>query len=137
MLLYMKLKQSQMKTNIKNTQWLRVILGLFLIVYALNKFFHFIPSSYGQMPENAKDFLDSTLIFLPYLYIFEIIIGLLLILNKWSALLYIVLFPLTVSFLIFSFTNKDFSDMWPALFVAIFNIILLISAKEKYKPLIT
>jgi putative oxidoreductase len=133
----MKLKQSQMKTNIKNTQWLRVILGLFLIVYALNKFFHFIPSSYGQMPENAKYFLDSTVMFLPYLYIFEIIIGLLLILNKWSALLYIVLFPLTVSFLVFSFINKDFSDMWPALFVAIFNIILLISAKEKYKPLIT
>jgi len=126
-----------MKTNIKNTQWLRVILGLFLIVYALNKFFHFIPSSYGQMPENAKDFLDSTLAFLPYLYIFEIIIGLLLILNKWSALLYIILFPLTVSFLIFSITNKDFSDMWPALVVAFFNIILLISAKEKYKPLFT
>lgn len=126
-----------MKTNIKNAQWFRVILGLFLIVYALNKFFHFIPSSYGQMPENAKDFLDSTLMFLPYLYILEIIIGLLLILNKWSALLYIVLFPLTVSFLIFSFTNKDFSDMWPALVVAVFNIILLFSAKEKYKPLLT
>lgn len=126
-----------MKTNTKNEQWFRVILGLFLIVYALNKFFHFIPSSYGQMPENAKDFLDSTVVFLPYLYILEIIMGLLLILNKWSALLYIVLFPLTVSFLIFSFTNKDFSDMWPALIVAILNIILLFSAKEKYRPLFT
>lgn len=126
-----------MKTDIKNVQWFRIILGLFLIVYALNKFFHFIPSSYGQMPEHAKDFLDSTVIFLPYLYIVEIIIGLLLILNKWSALLYIVLFPLTISFLIFSFTNKDFSDMWPALIVAVLNIILLFSVKEKYKPLIT
>lgn len=126
-----------MKTNIKNAQWLRVILGLFLIIYALNKFFHFIPSSYGQMPENAEEFLDSTVILLPYLYIFEIVIGLLLILNKWSALLYIILFPLTVSFLIFSFINKDFSDMWPALFVAVFNIILLFSEKEKYKPLFT
>lgn len=126
-----------MKTIIKNTLWFRVILGLFLIGYALNKFFHFIPSSYGQMPENAEDFLDSTAIYLPYLYIFEIIIGLLLILNKWSAFLYIVLFPLTVSFLIFTFSNKDFSEMWPAIFVAIFNIILLISEKEKYKPLFT
>ena len=126
-----------MKTNTKNYIWARVILGLFLIVYSLNKFFHFFPSSYGQMPEIAEDFLDSTVMFLPYLYIFMIIIGFLLILNKWSALLYIVLFPLTVSFLIFSFTNKDFSDMWPALFVAIFNIILLFSAKDKYKPLFT
>jgi len=126
-----------MKTNLKYTQWFRVILGLFLIGYALNKFFNFIPSSYGQMPEIAEEFLDSTVVFLPYLYIFEIILGLLLILNKWSGLIYIVLFPLTVSFLIFSFTNKDFSDMWPALLVAVFNIILLFSAKEKYKPLFT
>ena len=124
-----------MKTNIKYAQWFRVILGVFLVGYALNKFFNFIPSSYGQMPEIAEEFLDSTVVFLPYLYIFEIILGLLLILNKWSELIYIVLFPLTVSFLIFSFTNKDFSDMWPALLVAVFNIILLFSAKEKYKPL--
>jgi len=126
-----------MKTNIKYAQWFRVILGVFLVGYALNKFFNFIPSSYGQMPEIAEEFLDSTVVFLPYLYIFEIILGLLLILNKWSELIYIVLFPLTVSFLIFSFTNKDFSDMWPALLVAVFNIILLFSAKEKYKPLFT
>ena len=126
-----------MKTNIKYAQWFRVILGVFLVGYALNKFFNFIPSSYGQMPEIAEEFLDSTVVFLPYLYIFEIILGLLLILNKWSGLIYIVLFPLTVSFLIFSFTNKDFSDMWPALLVAVFNIILLFSAKEKYKPLFT
>jgi len=125
-----------MKTNIKITHWLRVILGLFLMVYALNKFFHFFPTSYGQMPENAKDFLDSTVILLPYLYIFEIIIGLLLVLNKWPALLYIVLFPLTVSFLIFSISNNDFNDMWPAIIVAVFNIVLLISEKEKYKVLL-
>lgn len=126
-----------MKTNNKKTEWIRIILGLFLIVYALNKFFHFIPSSYGQMPENTENFIDSTVMFLPYLYIFEIILGLLLILNKWSALLYIVLFPLTISFLMFSVMNKDFNEMWPALFVAIFNIILLISSREKYKPLLT
>ena len=126
-----------MKTNIKYIQWIRIILGLFLVVYALNKFFHFIPSSYGQMPDSAKEFLDSTIMFLPYLYIFEIIIGLLLIVNKWSALLYIVLFPLTISFLIFTFSNKDFGDMWPALFVAFSNIILLVSSKEKYKHLIS
>lgn len=126
-----------MKINNKSAQWFRVILGLFLILYALNKFFHFIPTSYGKMPEDTKDFLDSTVMFLPYLYILEIILGFLLIFNKWSALLYIVLLPLSVSFLIFSFTNNDLNNMWPALIVALFNIILLFSAKEKYKPLLT
>lgn len=124
-----------MASQIKKTKWLRIFLGIFLIIYGLNKFFHFIPSSYGQMPENAQEFLDSILIFLPYLYIFEILIGVFLVLNKWPALIYIVLFPLTISFLIFTFTNKDFSDMWPALVVAILNVLLLISEKEKYKPL--
>ena len=126
-----------MKINAKNVKWFRIVLGIFLIVYALNKFFHFIPSSYGQMPETAQEFLDAAVILLPYLYFFEIIIGLLLVMNKWTAAVYIILAPLTISFLIFSFSNKDFNEMWPALVVAILNIILLLSEKDKYKPLFT
>lgn len=126
-----------MKTYSRSSQWLRLILGLFLIGYALNKFFHFFPTSYGQMPETTKNFLDATLIFLPYLYIFEIILGVFLLLNKWSAFIYIVLFPLTVSFLIFTLMNKDFSDMLPALIVAYLNVILLYNERDKYKHLFT
>lgn len=124
-----------MSSTIKNTPWFRIALGIFLILYALNKFFNFIPTGYGQMPKDAQDFLDSTLVYLPFLYIFEIIIGLLLIFNKWSAFLYIVLFPLTISFLIFSISNNDLNDMWPALIVAILNVLLLFTEKDKYKPM--
>jgi len=124
-----------MNTKTKTSQWFRYILGLFLIVYALNKFFHFIPSSYGQMTERAQDFLDSTAFLLPYLYIFEILLGIILILNKWTAFIYIVLFPLSISFLIFTTFNQDLGDMWPALVVAVLNIILLFGENEKYKPL--
>jgi len=124
-----------METN-KINSGIRILLGLFLIGYALNKFFHFIPMSYGQMPEQARDFLDATVIYLPYLYAFEILVGLLLILNKWSALIYIVLFPLSIAFLMFSFTNQDIGDMWPAILVAALNIILMFSVKEKYKPIL-
>ena len=124
-----------MKTNTPTYKWLRIFLGIFLILYALNKFLNFIPTSYGQMPKDAQYFLDATVVFLPYLYVFEIIIGLLFIFGKWSAFLYIVLFPLTISFLIFSFSNKDLNDMWPALIVAILNFILLFGEKDKYKPL--
>lgn len=124
-----------MKNKISIVKWARIYLGLFLIIYALNQFFHFIPSTYGDMPETAREFIDSAVIYLPYLYVLEIIIGLFLIFNKWSAFIYIVLFPLTIAFLIFTFTNKDFADMWPALMVAMLNVYLLFSAKEKYKPL--
>ncbi len=124
-----------MKNNQSLKTWLRIILGVFLIGYALNQFFHFLPTSYGDMPEDAKDFIDATVIYLPILYVFEIILGLLLIFNKWTAFILLVLFPLSVTFLIFNISNQDISDAWPALIVAILNFTLLLFEKEKYKPL--
>jgi len=114
---------------------LRILLGLFLILYALNKFFHVIPNSYGSMPVEAQDFLDSVAVYLPYLYILEILIGIFLVINKWKSFIYILLFPLSVSFLMFSLINNDVSELWPALFVALINIILLASRKEVYANL--
>lgn len=116
-------------------KFLRISLGVFLIAYALNKFLHVVPSSYGAMHHVAQDFLDAVAIYLPALYIFEIIIGLFLIFNKWKTFIYIVLFPLSVAFLMFGFINNDLLEIWPALLVAILNIILLLSRKEKYKTL--
>ncbi len=117
------------------TKIFRILLGIFLIVYALNQFFHFLPLSYGQMPENSRDFLDAVVIYLPFLYIFEMLIGVLLILNKWTKFILIVIFPLSLAFLIFNFTNNDMTKIFPALFVAFLNVFLLFKNKETYKPL--
>jgi len=122
-----------MKEN--TSKWLRIILGIFLIIYALNQFFHFFPTSYGQMPESAKDFIDAVAIYLPALYVFEIGIGLFLIADRWTAFILIVLFPLSVAFMIFMFANGEISETWPALFVATLNVILLVNDREKYKSL--
>lgn len=129
------LKFNKMKSNHSLQTWLRVILGLFLIVYALNQFFHFLPHSYGDMPIDAQNFIDAAVIYLPILYVFEIILGLLLIFNKWTPFLLLVLFPLSSAFLIFIISNQDIADAWPALFVAVLNFILLFFEKEKYQPL--
>ncbi len=117
------------------SKWLRIFLGLFLIVYPLNQFLHFLPSGYTEMPEDARDFLDAVVMYLPLLYMLEIITGLFLIFDKWSAFILVVLFPLSVSFLIFTFANQDLSETWPALLVAGLNITLLTLGREKYKPL--
>ena len=114
---------------------LRTTLGLFLILYALNRFFHFLPSSYGAMPEITQDFLDAVAIYLPALYIFEIFIGFFLIFNKWTAFILIVLVPLSVAFLIFSISNGEFSKAWPAFIVAIINLLLIVRRWDSYKPL--
>jgi MFS superfamily sulfate permease-like transporter len=124
-----------MKKNDSLFVVLRTALGLFLILYALNRFFHFLPSSYGAMPEVTENFLDAVAAYLPALYIFEILIGLILIFNKWTAFILIVLAPLSVAFLIFSISNGEFSKAWPAFVVAILNAVLLLRRREAYKPL--
>ncbi|WNH08231.1 hypothetical protein [Thalassobellus suaedae] len=124
-----------MLTKANISKWSRTILGLFLIIYALNQFLHFLPTSYDSMPENTRDFIDTVAEYLPYLYFFEIIIGLFLIINKWSAFIVIVLFPLTISFLIFNLLNNDLIKILPALIVAFLNFTLIIINKKKYKPL--
>jgi hypothetical protein len=117
------------------SKWGRIFLGIFLIIYAFNQFLHFLPTSYGQMPEDARNFLDAVVMYLPILYIFEIIIGLFLILNRWTAFILIVLFPLSVSFLIFMFANGELAITWPALVVATLNVILIVNNRERYKTL--
>lgn len=116
-------------------RWGRVFLGLFLIVYGLNQFFHFLPSGYGRMPDEARNFIDAVYMYLPFLYMFEILIGFLLVFNRWTAFILIVLFPLSVSFLIFTYANQDLSESWPALLVAALNVYLVFHHRERYKPL--
>lgn len=122
-----------MKTKIANG--LRIFLGVFMIGYALNQFFHVFPTGYGQMPESARAFIDGVAIYLPALYVFEMLIGLFLVMNKWTPFIQVVIFPLSVSFLIFTFANQDIIETWPALVVAVINIFLLLNDWEKYKPL--
>ena len=132
--------------NTKSTRLISIILGLFLIIYAVNQFIHIFPTSLGEMPEFTQSYLDAIASFLPALYVFEIIIGLLLVFNKWNPFVALVLAPLTINFLIFNFTNLilDFPEnnfagnigkVWPAAIVAILNIILLYQYREKYIPL--
>ena len=122
--------------NKMTSNWLRIILGLFIMIYGLNQFLHIFPTSYGRMPEEAREFLDSIVNYLPFLYIFEILIGILLIFNKWTSLVLIVLFPLTIAFVMFVITNKDMSEMWQAGIAALLNILLIYDRREKYLPLL-
>ena len=117
------------------TAVLRVILGLFLILYALNRLFQFLPFSTDRMPDITQGFFAAASVYLPALYIFEILIGLLLIFNKWISFILIVLSPLSVAFLIFSMANGVAAQAWPAFVVATINVILIMDRLDVYKPL--
>lgn len=88
-----------------------------------------------KLPEDSRHFIDAAAMYLPYLYIFEIAIGLFLVVNKWTPFIILVLFPLSISFLIFNLTNNDISKFWPAIVVALLNVLLLLGNSKKYKPL--
>ena len=118
----------------KFTRIISIILGAFLIIYAVNQFLHFFPTSYGEMPEFARQYLDAIASFLPALYIFEILVGIFLVFNIWIPFIAIVLAPLSVNFLIFNFANGGWNIVTAA-FVAVLNLILIYQYRAKYKPL--
>ncbi len=120
--------------NSKFTRIISIVLGAYLIIYAANQFLHFMPSGYGKMPEFTKDYLDAVLPFLPALYIFEIILGIAFITNKWVPFLVILLAPLSINFLIFNFANGGWNIV-SAAFVAVLNLVLIYQYRDLYRPL--
>lgn len=86
------------------------------------------------MPDFTREYLDSILPFLPALYIFEIILGIVLIMHRWIPFIMILLAPLSVNFLIFNISNGGWNIV-SAAFVAAFNLIIIILHRESYKPL--
>jgi uncharacterized membrane protein YphA (DoxX/SURF4 family) len=121
--------------NSKVTMALRIILGLLLIVFGANKFANFMEM--GAMPDAAGNFfkaLGETGYMFKFIGGVEIIIGLLLIFNKWVALALIILASLSVNFLLFHI-NLAPAAIGPAALVSILNIVLVYAYWDKIKPL--
>ena len=121
--------------NSQFTKMMRILLGAILVVFGLNKFLNFIPAP--ELPENAADFINSlasTGYVLQVVGVIEILIGLLLLLNKWVAFALVVLVPISVNILLFHLF-LDIPGLSGALLVAIFNGILMYKLWPKYRPL--
>ncbi len=120
--------------NSKVTMALRIILGLVLIIFGANKFAGFMPSP--ELTGDAAAFMGALVGagYFTILGVLEIVIGLLLILNKWVPFALILLAPLAVNFLIFHLTY-DTAGMGPAALVSLLTIALLYANKEKFKTL--
>jgi uncharacterized membrane protein YphA (DoxX/SURF4 family) len=121
--------------NSQFTKLMRILLGAILVVFGLNKFLIFIPAP--ELPENAANFinsLESTGYVLQVVGAIEVLIGLLLLLNKWVAFALVVLVPISANILLFHLF-LDIPGISGALLVAIFNGILMYKLWPKYKPL--
>lgn len=113
----------------------RILLGLFVLTFGLNKFLHFIPM--GEMPEAVMGYfgaLSSTQT-LNLVAVVEILAGLALILNKYGALMSVILMSVSVNAVLFHATLAP-EGIGPAVGLLILNIAALVGYKDRYKDIL-
>ena len=122
--------------NSKVLMVVRILLGVFVLVFGLNKFLNFIP--FGEMPEAAGNYfgaLASTKV-IPYLVgIVEIAAGVALIFNKYGALMALILMSVSVNAVLFHATLAP-EGIAGALVLFVLNILVLVGYKDRYADIL-
>jgi len=121
--------------NSKVFMVLRILLGIFVLVFGLNKFFSFMP-----MPPLEPDALSyfasmTTSKTMTVVGIVEIVAGLALILNKYGALMALILMSISINAVLFHAT-LDPGGIAGAAVLLLLNIAVLYGYKDKYKDLL-
>lgn len=119
------------------TKIVRILLGVILVLFGLNKLLPtaFIPLP--EMPDDAAKFMTSlstTGYVLKIVGILEIMIGAMLLLKKWVAFALILLAPISINILLFHLF-LDVSGIGGALLVTILNGMLIYKHWQQYKSL--
>ncbi len=121
--------------NSKLTMALRLLLGLILLVFGLNKFFHFLsmPPMEGP-PADFMEALGKTGYMFPLIAFTEIVAGALLIINKWKGLALIFAAIISVNIILFHLALAPEGIALGAV-VAILSIVLMYANWKKFKTL--
>ena len=123
--------------NSKVFMVVRILLGLFVLVFGLNKFLQFIP--FGEMSETAGNYFGAlaSVKAIPYLVgIVEIAAGLALLLNKYGALMALILMSVSVNAVLFHATLAPESILG-ALILLVLNILVLLGYKDRYSGILS
>ena len=121
--------------NSKVFMVLRILLGLFVLVFGLNKFLHFIP-----MEEPAPDvgayfgaLMNSKTLML--VGVVEVLSGLAFIFNRFGALMAVILMSVSVNVILFHIFIDPATIAGGAVLL-ILNILVLIGYKDRYKDIL-
>lgn len=122
--------------NAKVFMVLRILLGIFVLVFGFNKFFHFIPmeAPTGDAGAYFGALMNSKTMTL--VAIVEIVAGLSLIIDKFGALLALILMSVSVNALLFHLTLDPDNSMG-AIVLLVLNVLVLFGYKDKYKDLLS
>lgn len=121
--------------NSKVFMIVRYILALGLLFFGTNKFLHFV--SPPPPPEEAMGYWQAltTTNTMVLVGIVEAVAGLSLLLNKYAALMMIILMSVSINAVLYH-VALDPGSIVMALVLLLFNILMLISYKDKYTALL-
>ncbi|MFD2589097.1 DoxX family membrane protein [Croceitalea marina] len=113
----------------------RILLGLFVLVFGLNKFLNFLPAF--ELTGDALNYFGALAKSqtLNLVGIVEVVAGLALIFNKWGALLTVILMSVSVNAVLFHAT-LDPANIGPAIGLLLLNVITLIGYKDSYSAML-
>ena len=114
----------------------RILLGLILVIFGLNKFLQFMPMP--PMPEAAGEFMGALVksgYILVIVAIVEIATGVLLLLNKYVPLALVIVFPVLLNAFLFHLF-LDIAGIGGAALSITLNVFLFFANKESYNTLL-
>lgn len=114
----------------------RYLLALMLLVFGSNKFLGFMEMP--PMPEQAQTYLaalGSTGILFSLLGVIYIVTAITLVLDRFAALMLLVLAPVAVNILLFHATLAP-SGIGPGIVLTVLLILTMIRYKPQYEPLL-
>lgn len=121
--------------NSKVFMVLRILLGLFVLMFGFDKFFHFIPMEAPTGDAGAYFGALTSSKTLILVAIVEIVAGLALIINKYGAIMTLILMSVSVNAVLFHAVLAP-DDIIGALVLLVLNIVMLYAYKDKYKDLL-
>jgi len=115
---------------------IRILLGLSLLIFGLNKAFHFLPMPpmEGESAKFMMALASSGYIF-KIVMVMEILTGIALLANRFVPLFLVMFVPITVNIIGFHL-SFDLAGIGGGAFVAILHVYLLFVNLESYKSLL-
>ena len=114
----------------------RIILGIVLLVFGMNKLIPFLPpQNMSEEVMQAFGALMALKFILPTVAIIEVLVGLSLLANRFTSLALVVLMPISYSIAAFHLA-LDPAGIMPAAFVALLNISLLVINRSTYREVL-
>ncbi len=114
---------------------IRILFGLMLVLFGLNKFLQFMPMP--PLPEEAGEFMGALVksgYLMTIVAVVEVVVGILLLVNKFQALALIVIFPILLNAFLFHLF-LDIAGIGGAFVALAMNVFLFFNNKESYTAL--